>query len=94
MLPGSPAEKAKLDAGDVLVAMNNERLTYENFRVRLHSHKLGETVKLTLMRGERMLTTEITPIEYQQVTWTVADAPQPTAEQNKLRNSLLGVRER
>jgi predicted metalloprotease with PDZ domain len=88
-LPGSPAEKAKLDAGDVLVAMNNERLTYENFRIRLHSHKLGETIHLTLMRGERMLAADLTPIEYQQQTWTIAESPQPTPDQTKLLNSIV-----
>ncbi len=88
-LPGSPAEKAKLDAGDVLVAMNNERLTYENFRIRLHAHKLGETIHVTFMRGERMLTTDLTPIEYQQQTWTIAESPQPSAEQTKLLNSIV-----
>jgi predicted metalloprotease with PDZ domain len=88
-LPGSPAEKAKLDAGDVLVAMNNERLTYENFRIRLHSHKLGETIHLTLMRGERMLAADLTPIEFQQQTWTIAESPQPTPDQTKLLNSIV-----
>ena len=92
-MPASPAEKARLDAGDVLIAMNNERLTYDNFRNRLHSHRLGETIKLTLMRGERMLTTEIIPVEFQQDTWTVAESPDPTPAQIKLRNSLLGVKE-
>jgi predicted metalloprotease with PDZ domain len=94
VVPGSPAEKAKLDAGDVLVAMNNERLTYENFRIRLHSHRLGETIKLTLMRGERMLTADLTPVEFQQETWTIAESPEPTAEQTRLRNTILGIPEK
>src|SRR5262249_1329173 len=94
VVPGSPAEKAKIDAGDVLLAMNNERLTYDNFRNRLHSHRLGETIKLTLMRDERMLTTEITPIEYQTDTWTVAESPEPGAEPIKLRNLLFGVKDK
>jgi predicted metalloprotease with PDZ domain len=93
VVPGSPAEKAKLDTGDVLVAINGERLTYDNFRTRLHSHKLGETLKLTLTRGERLLTTDLTPVEYRQETWNVAESPEPTPQMIKLRNLLLGVKE-
>jgi len=94
VIPGSPAEKAQLDTGDLLIAMNDDRLTYENFRNRLHSHKLGETVKLTIMRGERMLTASLTPVEAQTETWSVVELPQATAEQNKLRNSLFGIKDR
>jgi predicted metalloprotease with PDZ domain len=44
--PNSPAERGKLDAGDVLIAMNDDRLTFDNSQpVALHS--IGETIKLT-----------------------------------------------
>lgn len=92
VVPGSPAEKARLDVGDVLVAMSGERLTFENFRVRLHSHKLGETLKITLMRGERMLTLDLTPVEYQQESWTLVEAPQSTPEQSELRKLWLKLK--
>jgi len=93
IVPGSPAEKARLDTGDVLIAMNNDRLTYENFRIRLHSHRIGETLKLVLMRGERMMTLELTPTEFQQQTWTLAESPQPTPDQLTLRKLWLGQKE-
>jgi predicted metalloprotease with PDZ domain len=93
VVPGSPAEKAMLDTNDVLIAIDNERLTYDNFRNRLHSHKLGETLKLSVMRGERLLTVDLTPVEHQQETWYVAEAPEPSAEQLKLRSLLLGIKE-
>ena len=35
--------------------MNDERLSFENFRSRLHSHAIGETIKLTVMRDQRLL---------------------------------------
>src|SRR5262249_43271249 len=49
VVPNTPAERARLDIGDLLVAMNDERLTADNFRSRLHSHSIGETIKLTLL---------------------------------------------
>jgi len=90
--PNSPAERAKLDAGDILVAMNDERLTFENFRSRLHSHTIGETVKLTVMRGERLLYLNIVPVEFQEERWQVNEAARPTPEQLQLKNAWLGIK--
>src|SRR5207249_6834569 len=59
VIANSPAERAKLDGGDILVAMNDERLTYDNFVSRLHTHAIGETIKLTIMRGQRWLTVNL-----------------------------------
>src|SRR5437762_11659892 len=90
--PNSPAERAKLDAGDVLVAMNDERLTFENFRSRLHSHTIGETIKLTVMRGERLLHLNIVPVEFQEERWQVNEVSRPTPEQLQLKNAWLGIK--
>ena len=94
IVPGSPAEKAKLDEGDVFVAMNNVKLVYDDFRSRLHSHKIGETLKLTILRGERLMTVDLTPIEYVVDTWTVAESPSPSPAEMKLRNLWLGLKEK
>jgi len=92
VVPGSPAEKAKLDVGDVFVAMNNVRLGFDDFRIRLHSHKIGETLKLTILRGERLMTIELTPIEYVVEQWTVAESPSMNPGEAKLRSLWLGVK--
>jgi predicted metalloprotease with PDZ domain len=89
----SPAERARLDAGDILVAMADERLTFENFRNRLHSHSIGETIKLTVMRGERQLNLNIVPMEFQDERWQVSEIGSPTPEQLELKNLWLGVKE-
>jgi predicted metalloprotease with PDZ domain len=93
IIAGSPAERAKLDTGDILIAMNNERITFENFSARLHSHKLGETIKLTVMRGERALTLDLIPVEFQEERWSVAEASAAARDQIQLRNSWLGLKE-
>src|SRR5207247_4177156 len=61
VMANSPAERARLDAGDLIVAMADEKLTFENFRSRLHSHTIGETIKLTVMRGDRLLNLNVVP---------------------------------
>ncbi len=91
--PNSPAERAKLDAGDLLVGMNDERLTFENFRSRLHSHTIGETVKLTVMRADRLLNLNIVPVEFQEERWQLNESARATPEQLQLRNAWLGIRE-
>jgi predicted metalloprotease with PDZ domain len=93
VIANSPAEQAKLDAGDLLVAMNDERLAYDNFVGRLHSHTIGETIKLTVLRGQRLLNLNIVPIEFQEQRWQLNENPRPNAEQLQLKNTWLAIKE-
>jgi predicted metalloprotease with PDZ domain len=88
----SPAERAKVDIGDFLIAMNEERLTFENFRSRLHSHSIGETIRLTVLRGQRLVNLNIVPVEYQEERWQLNEVGRPTAEQLELKNGWLGIK--
>ncbi len=89
VVPNSPAERARMDAGDILVAMNDERLSFENFRSRLHSHAIGETIKLTVMRGDRLLTLNVVPAEFQEERWQINELQRPTPEQMELKKAWL-----
>jgi predicted metalloprotease with PDZ domain len=93
VVANSPAEQAKLDAGDILIAMNDERLAYDNFTSRLHSHTIGETIKLTVMRGPRLLTLNIVPVEFQEQRWQLNENPRPTPEQLQLKNTWLSLKD-
>jgi predicted metalloprotease with PDZ domain len=90
VVPNSPAERAKLDAGDLLISMNDERLTFENFRTRLHSHSIGETIKLTVLRNQRLVDLHIVPVEFQEERWQLNETPRPTPEQLELKDAWLG----
>jgi predicted metalloprotease with PDZ domain len=92
VIANSPAERARLDIGDLLVAMNDERLTFENFRSRLHSHPLGETIKLTVLRNQRLTNLNITPIEFQEERWQLNELSRATAEQLQIKNNWLGIK--
>jgi len=92
VVSNSPAERAKLDAGDLLVSMNDERLTFENFRSRLHSHAIGETVKLTVLRNQRLLDLHIVPVEFQEERWQLNEIARPAPEQNELKKGWLGAK--
>lgn len=90
ILPNSPAERAGLDTGDIVISMAGERMTFDNFRSRLHSHRIGETVKLSVMRGERLMTTDIVPAEFQEERWAMVEQ-RTTPEQRRLKNEWLGI---
>lgn len=92
VVANSPAERSKLDTGDLIVAMNGERLTFENFRSRLHEHRIGETLRLTVMRDQRLLDLTIVPIEFQDDIWYLNEAPRPAPEQLQLKNAWLGTK--
>jgi predicted metalloprotease with PDZ domain len=92
VMPNSPAERAMLDVGDLLVAMNDTRLTFDNFRSRLRSHRIGETIKLTVLRSQRLVNFSIVPVEYQEDRWQLNEVARPTPEQLQLKNSWLGIK--
>ena len=73
--------------------MADERLTFDNFRNRLHSHTIGETIKFTVVRGERQLTVNLVPVEFQEERWQINEDPRPTPQQLQLKNLWLGIKE-
>jgi predicted metalloprotease with PDZ domain len=89
VVPGSPAEDAKLDGGDILLAMDSERVTFDNLASRLHSKPLGKSVSLLVLRGERLLTLSITPRMNETETWSVGEALSATPDQRRRRDAWL-----
>ena len=57
IIPGSPADKAKLKERDVIVAVNGETLSPEKtIQDFLESNEVGDTLKLTVLRGKKQFT--------------------------------------
>jgi predicted metalloprotease with PDZ domain len=50
LTPNSPATQAGLDAGDKLIAVNNEEVTSENWQDLLHKYKPGTAITLLISR--------------------------------------------
>ena len=64
MAPGSPADKAGLKAGDVIVAFDGKETATAQELIRvLHSSKIGQTVGITFWRGQDKNTTYATLAE-------------------------------
>ena len=90
VIPASPAAEAGFDSGDVLVAFDDHRITFANFQGRFRQRKLGETLDVSVLRGERLLHLELTPGEIQQESWVITQTNDVTAEQLELRNLWIG----
>ncbi|MDR7435622.1 MAG: trypsin-like peptidase domain-containing protein [Armatimonadota bacterium] len=64
VVPGSPAEKARIQPGDIIVAINGERVDSWNDFVRIiMNRRVGETVQITIVRGSQRLTVRVTLAE-------------------------------
>jgi len=58
---GSPAGKAGLKGGDILIEFAGKKIdNLYDFTYALRSHKPGETVSVTVMRGEEKITRDVT----------------------------------
>jgi predicted metalloprotease with PDZ domain len=89
VLPGSSAESAKLDSGDIIVAMDSERVTFDNLASRIHSKQIGKIIVLHVMRGERLMALNLMPTATQTETWSIAASGNSTPEQRRLRSLVL-----
>ncbi len=64
VLPGSPAEKAGLQKGDRITAIDGEKISdIEDFTAVLKSHAPGDKVRVTFVRGGKEQTVEATLAE-------------------------------
>ncbi|MFC1914511.1 S1C family serine protease, partial [Chloroflexota bacterium] len=60
----SPAGNAGLKAGDVIVQIEDEKITTSEELIRvIHSLKIGQPAEVTFWRGKEQLTTTVTPAE-------------------------------
>ena len=66
---------AGLMPGDVLLALDDERVIPATFAARLNDRKTGSVVKLQVMRGDRLLTLAVTLQEDRKATYKVVEDP-------------------
>ncbi|HUH07425.1 MAG TPA: trypsin-like peptidase domain-containing protein [Egibacteraceae bacterium] len=61
VIPGTPAEQAGLHVGDVVIAVGAQEIaTMEQLTVVIRNHEVGETVRITYIRGGVEHTAEVT----------------------------------
>ena len=63
ILPGGPAQKAGLRAGDVIIAIDGKPVSVpDDMIVAIRSRSVGDSVRLTYQRGPKTLTVKVTLI--------------------------------
>ena len=61
MVPGSPAEEAGLESGDIVVSIDGEEVAaVEELTKILHSADIDQVITINFWRGEEQMTTEAT----------------------------------
>ena len=64
VLPGSPAAKAGLQPGDLVLTLDGKRMENgRQFRVNIYSRPINETVMLDVQRGERRVSVRVPVVE-------------------------------
>lgn len=90
ILPGSPAEKAGLDRGDVLVGVNGKEVTLESFPAAIGALKPGETARITVAREKslRDFSVVLAPNPYSIIH--IMPVEKPTDLQKKIYEGWIG----
>jgi S1-C subfamily serine protease len=58
--PGTPAAKAGVQEGDVILAFDSQKLDQDTLTALLLKHKAGDTVTLTILRDNKQIELKVT----------------------------------
>lgn len=87
--PDLPAAEAGLDSGDILVAMDGERVDPASFNDRFKEKKIGSTIQLTVTRRDRLLTISVPVGSREPITYSIKEKPDATELQKQIFTSWL-----
>lgn len=90
---GTPAWDAGLDINDVLLAWNDEKIDPALFNDRIKEMKIGDTIKFTLFRGDRLLTIPVQVGQEEKITYSIKAEKEAGGEQQKVYMSWLSEKE-
>ena len=88
--PGSPAEEAGLDVGDILVSMDGDRVDPASFNDRFNEKKIGSSVVFTVLRRDQQRALTVTVGTEEPVTYSIKNEPGATEMKKKIFSSWLG----
>jgi predicted metalloprotease with PDZ domain len=91
IVPGSPAERADLDRGDTILAINGKAVDGQSVSSMLHNLAVNLPVKLTVVHGGSLQTRSVTAIGNPHPTITFQRAPNTTAEQDAIYASMVAT---
>ncbi len=90
VLPETPAAGAGLSPGDILLAVDEERIDGRNLTEILSEKQPGQMVTLALYRENRLLRVSIVLQSHEERRYSIEEIDHPTELQKKIRASWLG----
>lgn len=87
--PGSPAEQAGLDVGDILIAMDGDRVEATSFNDRLGEKKIRANVTFTVLRRDQVRSITVPIGQEEPVTFSFKENPNATDLQKAIFTSWL-----
>jgi predicted metalloprotease with PDZ domain len=88
--PGSPAEQAGLDVGDILIAMDGDRVEAANFNDRFNEKRIGSSVVFSVLRRDQLRSITAVVGKIEPVTYSIKEKPDASEIQKKIFKSWLG----
>ena len=89
--PSGTGYDAGLMVNDALLALDDERIMPATFGARLNDRQAGAAARLTVLRGDRMLTITVTLQEDRAPTYKVIEDPDASAAAKALRESWFAA---
>jgi predicted metalloprotease with PDZ domain len=91
VLAGSPAYEAGVNTGDEIVALDGYRLTVRDLEQRVGSYNAGDTVRLTVFRGDKLREFQLQVRQLRNSLYAVAQVDSPTEVQKRIFESWTGL---
>jgi len=92
IVPGSPAEKAGLKQGDVIVGFKGEKIrSAPSFRLTVSSSEVGKPFELTYIRGGKEHKTTVTPADFDSVNFPTEKAEVEKPEEKKSESATTAI---
>jgi predicted metalloprotease with PDZ domain len=89
-LPGSPAEQAGISIGDMIVAIDGERVDGRRWESVLAMKHPGDRLQVALFRGSRLLTIDLRTEERDTRPYRIESLEGASAAQRRARSKWLG----
>lgn len=86
----SPADRAGLNAGDVLVAIDGYRVVRDGLKGRLRAFGVGRRVALTVFRRDRLRTVDLELVRHFETEYRIEPVPKAPKRAVRLRDAWLG----
>lgn len=88
---GSPAERAGLEPGDELLAINGYRVRADQIGDRLQSYRHGDTLMLTVFHQDVLVQRSLVLGEPVPIRFELQPVPEPTPQQQQAFRQWLGI---